>query len=226
VPDRDFRSRQRPETLGGDEKKRKNGNGPPWNRRFRAGDRSETRSGALRRIDRPPARTRGRAGIEGETTMKNYRGLCLAAFLLLCPALVLAQNSKKSKDSLEQTIRKLDLAQADAILRKDFQALDELCAKDFTVNNPRGEISRGSEAVKDLIRTGVINYASFAREIEALLIHGDTVIVMGRETLVPNENSPQAGQTVRRRYTNVWMKRNGKWLLTARHASVIPAPAP
>jgi len=155
--------------------------------------------------------------------MKKTLSFYLAAFLILCPTFVLAQeDSKKPKDTLEQKIRKLDLAQADAILRKDFQALDELCAKDFTVNNPRGEISKGNEAVKELIRSGVVNYASFAREIELVLIYGKTVIVMGRETLVPNENSPQAGQTVRRRYTNIWMKRNGKWLLTARHASVIP----
>ncbi len=155
--------------------------------------------------------------------MKKTFGIYLAAFLILCPTFVLAQeNSKKPKDTLEQIIRKLDLAQAEAILRKDFQALDMLCAKDFTVNNPRGEISKGNEAVKELIRSGVINYASFVREIELVLIHGKTIIVMGRETLVPNENSPQAGQTVHRRYTNIWMKRNGKWLLTARHASIIP----
>ena len=151
--------------------------------------------------------------------MKKTFCFYLAAFLILCPTFVLAQDSKKPKNTLEQKIRKLDLAEA--ILRKDFQALDKLCAKDFTVNNPRGDISRGNEAVKQLIRSGVINYASFVREIEAVLIYGKTVIVMGRETLVPNENSPQAGQTVRRRYTNIWMKRNGKWLLTARHASII-----
>jgi hypothetical protein len=68
-----------------------------------------------------------------------------------------------------------------------------------TVNSPRGEIVKGNEAVKELIRSGVINYASFLREIELVLIHGKTVIVMGRETVVPNENAPQAGQTVRRR---------------------------
>lgn len=155
--------------------------------------------------------------------MKKTLGFYLAAFLILCPTFVLAQeNPKKPKDTLEQKIRQVDLAQAEAILQKDFQALDKLCAKDFTVNNPRGDISKGNEAVKELIRSGVIDYASFVREIEAVLIYGKTVIVMGRETIVPNENSPQAGQTVRRRYTNIWMKRNGKWLLTTRHASVIP----
>lgn len=153
--------------------------------------------------------------------MKKTLRFYLVAFLILCPTFVLAQDSKKSKDTLEQKIRKLDLAEAEAILQKDFGALDKLCAKDFTVNSPRGEIIKGTEAVKELIRSGVINYASFVREIEAVLIHGKTVITMGRETIVPNENSPQAAQTVRRRYTNIWMERNGKWLLTARHASVI-----
>jgi ketosteroid isomerase-like protein len=154
--------------------------------------------------------------------MKKTLGFYVAALMILCPMFVLAQDSRKTKDTLEQKIRKLDIAQAEAILRKDFQALDKLCAKDFTVNNPRGETSKGNEAVKELIRSGVINYASFVREIEVVLIHGKTIIVMGHETLVPNENSPQAGETVRRRYTNIWMKRNGKWLLTARHASIIP----
>ncbi|HEX8368151.1 MAG TPA: nuclear transport factor 2 family protein [Pyrinomonadaceae bacterium] len=157
--------------------------------------------------------------------MKKTFGFYLVAFLILCPTLVLAQASKRPKDTLEQKIRKLDAAQTEAILRKDFQALDELCAEDFTVNNPRGDITKGNEAVKELVRSGVINYASFVREIESVLIHEKTIIVMGRETLVPNENSPQAGQTVHRRYTNIWMKRNGKWLLTARHASLIPEKA-
>jgi len=158
--------------------------------------------------------------------MKKTLGFYLAAFLILCPTFVLAQNSKKPKDTLEQQIRRLDLAEAEAVLLKDFGAIDKLTAEDFTVNNPRGEISKGRETVKELIRSGVINYASFVREIEEVMIYGKTVIVMGRETLVPNENSPQAGQTVRRRYTNIWMKRNGKWLLTARHASVSPEKTP
>lgn len=150
--------------------------------------------------------------------MKLILLAAIAAFFLI--GSVSAQSAKQNA-ALEQEIRKLDSAQAEAILRKDFQALDALCAEDFTVNNPRGEISQGREAVKELIRSNVVSYVSFVREIETVLIHGKTVIVMGRETIVPAENSPQAGRTVHRRYTNVWMKRKGKWLLTGRHASVI-----
>ena len=74
-----------------------------------------------------------------------------------------------------------------------------------------------------LIRNGVIDYSSFARDIETMLFHGETVIVMGSETITPGGRAPLAGQTVHRRFTHFWMKRDGEWRLTARHANAICA---
>src|SRR5215217_9505164 len=82
----------------------------------------------------------------------------------------------KQKDAVEQEIRRLDLAHADAVLRGDLVALDKLWTKDFKVNNPFNEIDKA-----DRIRTGAVTYASFIRVPESVLVHGDTVIVMGRE---------------------------------------------
>jgi len=144
-----------------------------------------------------------------------------AVLLVLFPTVVYSQSLKNRNETLEQQIRRLDLSEAEAILKKDFRILDELSSNDFTTNSPRNEIVRGKEALKELIRRGVVDYASFVREIETVLIHGKTVVTMGSETIVMGQNSPQKGQTIRRRFTNVWMKRNGKWLLTARHASII-----
>ena len=48
------------------------------------------------------------------------------------------------------------------------------------------------------------------------------VIVMGEETVHPNGNAPMAGETVKRRYTNIWREIDGKW--QARHANVICEP--
>ena len=136
-------------------------------------------------------------------------------FAVFIPGSVSAQ-SVKQKAKIEQEIRRLDLAHADAILRGDLPALDKLWTEDFKVNNPFNQVDRA-----DRIRTGVVTYSSFIREPETVLIHGDTVIVMGREIVVPKGNSPDAGKTINRRYTNIWMKRSGRWRLVARHASVI-----
>jgi len=120
--------------------------------------------------------------------------------------------------SVEQEIRKLEQGQVDALLRNDVDEMQTHWSKDYTVNNPRNTVGKASEGP---IRAGTRTYSSFLREIESIIIHGETVIVMGSETVVPNDNSPETGKTIHRRFTNIWMNENGNWLLVARQASVI-----
>lgn len=141
--------------------------------------------------------------------------LFAVALTVLLPCVVSAKGARQ-KAAVEQEVRRLDLAHADAVLRGDLAAMDKLWTKDFIVNNPFNEIDKA-----DRIRTGAVTYSSFERVPEAIVVHGDTVIVMGHETVVPKGNSPDAGKTINRRYTNIWMKRDGRWRLVARHASVI-----
>ena len=141
--------------------------------------------------------------------------LLVTVLVFVATGLGFGQSAKKN-DAIEQEIRKLDAAQADAVLRGDLAALDKLWSKDFTVTNPFNEISKG-----DNIRSGALTYSSFVRVPEFIQIHKNTVIVMGRETVVPKGNSPDAGKTLNRRYTHIWMKREGKWRLVARHANAI-----
>ena len=138
-----------------------------------------------------------------------------ALLVVFIPSLVLAQSAKQ-KAVIEKEIRRLDLVHADAILRGDLAELDKIWTEDFVVNNPFNGIDRA-----DRIRTGAVTYSSFIRQPESIVVHGNTVIVMGGETAVPKGTSPDAGKTIRRRYTNIWMKRQGKWRLVARQASVI-----
>lgn len=144
------------------------------------------------------------------------RLILLAAALTVLASVFASAQTAKQKVAIEQEIRRLDLAHADAILRGDLPALDRLWTEDFRVNNPFNEIDNANR-----IRTGAVTYSSFVREPESVLVHGSTVIVMGREITVQKGSSPDAGKTINRRYTNIWMKRQGKWRLVARHASVI-----
>jgi len=121
-------------------------------------------------------------------------------------------------NALEQEIRTLEQAQVDALLRNDIAAMKRNWAPDYVVNNPLNEVV---EASKGRIASGTRSYSSFIREVERVLIHGNTVIVMGQEIVVPSGTAPDAGKTIIRRFTNIWMKRDGKWLMTARQATVI-----
>ncbi|HEX6891721.1 MAG TPA: nuclear transport factor 2 family protein [Chryseolinea sp.] len=126
--------------------------------------------------------------------------------------------SEQEKIAIEQEVKKLDLEHADAVLRGDQAAMNKYWTEDFIVTNPFNEIDQA-----DRIKKGIVTYSSFIRQSEAIRVHGNTVIVMGKETVVPKGNSPDAGKTINRRYTNIWMIRDGKWRLIARHANVICA---
>ena len=142
----------------------------------------------------------------------------LVIFNIFAATSLVSGQSTKQNAALDQKIRKLEQDEVDALLQNDLAAMTELWAEDYTVNNPRNEVGKAS---KGPIRAGIRTYSSFLREIEEVLIRGNTIIVMGRETVVPKGPSPDAGQTIYRRFTNIWMRKNGKWLLTARHANVI-----
>mgnify|MGYP001798244268 CR=1 FL=1 len=62
---------------------------------------------------------------------------------------------------------------------------------------------------------------SLTREVEQIIVKGGVVFSMGNETVIPLSDDDIPGQTVKRRYTNIWMKEDGTWKLVARHANVI-----
>jgi hypothetical protein len=121
----------------------------------------------------------------------------------------------------ERTIRSLEAQEATAVLDGDTAALEELMSEQTIVNNPQNGITPNRAGVLDLIKRGLISYSSFHRRIEAVRFNGDIAIVMGLEIVVPKGDAPRAGQTVRRRYTNIWKRSGSTWLSIARHANVI-----
>jgi len=146
--------------------------------------------------------------------MLKYLILAMALFLV-APGLT----AQSDNTVLREKIRKLDLAHAIAILKGDEKALDSLMDDDITVNHPTNRIVKEKKELIDLIHQGVIRYAAFERYPETFLFFNDMVVVMGNETVVPAKGAPKAGTTLQRRYTNIWMMRDGKWRLTVRHAN-------
>ena len=123
---------------------------------------------------------------------------------------------------LADLIRSLEEQERLGVLNRDLAALERLWAEHLLVNNPANTVSPSRAAVLDRVRQGHIHYATFERTIEQMRQHGDVVIVMGGEQIQPAEG-PQAGQTLRRRFSHVWQQQAGAWRLIARHANVIPA---
>ena len=147
--------------------------------------------------------------------------LFIAAVILFAAFAVQAQSNARGTSATETLIRRLDLEAAKAIQDKDTAAIDRIFARDSVTNNPRGGLTAGADGIKELFRTGVIDYASLVREIESVQVRGKTAIVMGRETVTTNARDGRPSRTYERRYTNVWMLDGKTWRIVARHANPI-----
>ena len=103
---------------------------------------------------------------------------------------------------------------------RDADVLRTLWYSAFVVNSPDGVVV---EAKADATDRPVMQKAriSMTRNSEKITFRGDFAFSMGSETIVPGEGQPRAGQTVNRRYTNIWMKQSDGWKLVARHANVV-----
>ncbi len=141
-------------------------------------------------------------------------------FILLFIFHLLINNFSSAQQSHEAVIRRLENAEREAILKGDTTMLYQLMSSKIVVQNPENTIV-GFRQIISRVKTGKINYASFERSIEKITFIGNTSIVMGKEVLVPQGSSQNAGKTITRRFTNIWMKEKDAWKLVARQATIV-----
>lgn len=142
--------------------------------------------------------------------------------LLLIALLILVSNFSLAQQSDEAVIRRLENAEREAILKGDTTVLSQLMSAQIVVQNPENAIVDFNK-IMDRIKGGKINYSTFERSIENIAFINNLEIVMGLEILTPQGTSQNAGKTVKRRFTNIWMKQKDVWKLTARQATIISA---
>lgn len=126
----------------------------------------------------------------------------------------------------EAAIRALEERVRLGVLARDTSALREVWAPTFAVNAPINRVTPSRAVVFDLLTQGLVHYSSYETTIEFLRVDGPLAVVMGAEVVRPTGKAPHAGETVQRRYTHIWRKDDGSWLLVARHANIVVPAAP
>jgi Domain of unknown function (DUF4440) len=115
-----------------------------------------------------------------------------------------------------------EVSRVDAsIINDDPATFAASLADDLVVNNPLNRIA-GRDAVAAFNASGHISYRSYERRIEYAGLRGELVLLMGEEIVTPKgTTNPWSGREVRRRFTDMWKQEGGRWVLTARQATVI-----
>ena len=125
-----------------------------------------------------------------------------------------------AQETNETEIRNLEKMEGEAFVKKDTITLYNLFSPQLVVNTPLNRVAT-LEDVKRLIRLGKIDVASSEKIIEKITFINDMAVVMGHDIVKPQGAMQDAGKTVTRRYTDVWIKSKTSWLLTIRQATII-----
>jgi len=99
-----------------------------------------------------------------------------------------------------------------AVQRGDTATFDRMCADDYVSTNNVGLVRTKAQVIEDL-KSGALKVESMISDDVNVRVQGDTAIVTGRVTTkVQDRGRDTSGQN---RFTQVYMKRNGRWQLVA-----------
>jgi ketosteroid isomerase-like protein len=134
-------------------------------------------------------------------------------------ALILALASGDGRDDVAAAEKK----RFAAMIAGDVAILAPLLADDLTYTHSSGRVDTKAQFL-DNLRSGQQKYFSIAPEDTAVRVYGDTAVSTGRSAM----HVSAAGQEMRFRiqFTDVWVRRDGRWQMVAWQSTRLPEPAP
>jgi ketosteroid isomerase-like protein len=94
----------------------------------------------------------------------------------------------------------------------DVQRFDEILAEDFLCSNPDGSLVDKSRFLAQIARPVMISGLS-AQEVKVRIL-GDVAIIHARTSYTTADGEHRNG-----RYTDVWARRDGRWLAVSAHVT-------
>lgn len=116
-----------------------------------------------------------------------------------------------AKTDLDQ-LHTLNRDYINSVQTMDVKRFDEILSEDFVCSNPDGSMVDRAAFLQQTARPVAITGLE-ARDVDVRLM-GDFAIIHARTTYTLPDGRAGAG-----RYTDIWARRNGKWLAVSAHVT-------
>jgi ketosteroid isomerase-like protein len=143
----------------------------------------------------------------------------MKTFNLLLISFIFVTMLASGQSNDEQEIRRLEKHWTELLDNGDTTSLLKIWSKDYVVNNPNGEIVTPKKIIA-LMKSGH-KFPKIERIIEKITFNQNIAIVMGKELQQPANLTANHEEWVPRRFTNVWIRLENSWQLTARQSSEV-----
>jgi uncharacterized protein (TIGR02246 family) len=119
----------------------------------------------------------------------------------------------------EATIRALEDARYDAVVRGDIAAFVELAHPDLTYTHSTGTVDT-LDSYREKLESGFYDYHRIDHPIDRIVIVGDTALVVGE--MHADITAGGTRKTLANRALAVWVQVDGAWRLLAYQPTVLP----
>jgi ketosteroid isomerase-like protein len=145
----------------------------------------------------------------------------LAVFLSLTTFLIMPSQAGAQTANVEQTLLQLERNWEQANGKNDMAALERILAPEFVTTDSDGRLVTRAEMFARR-KSGAVKYTEFTQDDYKVHVVGDTAVVTGRSTI----KGVRDGKDLigRERWTDVFVRRDGRWLAVASHSSRIATP--
>jgi len=115
-------------------------------------------------------------------------------------------------DSELETLHQLNRNYVRSVEESDVRWFDEHLAADFLNSNPDATLIDRASFLAQIARKSLVTNL---RESDVrVVLRGDFAFIHARTTYVKGDGTPGAG-----RYTDIWWKRDGRWLCVSAHVT-------
>src|SRR3954469_1052227 len=139
--------------------------------------------------------------------------------LVLVAAVSTIGVSAQPAASVEQEVIRLKRTLEDAFVKKDRAVLDRSYAADYVYTHSNGSVLDKAQEIAQAISADA-NWSSISYDDLRVRVYGDAALISGVETLQGKSKGYVPGP---RRFTDVWLKRNGRWHEVGGQSTVVAA---
>ena len=119
----------------------------------------------------------------------------------------------------ERDIRRVEAEICQAFQRGDAASLRPLLDDGFILTSSTGVVTDLAQNLEE-VRTRDPAYDEFRNHDQIVRLHGDAAIVTGITTVKGRSGGKSFAKDFQ--FTDTWVRRDGRWLLAASHASALP----
>jgi ketosteroid isomerase-like protein len=160
--------------------------------------------------------------IEKEDPKRKIVLAAVLAAVVMISAVCSQPGAKSGSGNAEQELLKLEQQWNDAMVKSDIAFLERILAEDYMFTTPEGEVLTKAELLAEM-KSGEDVVASAMTHDMKVRVYGEAAVVTGhssyQETVKGKDISGEY------RWTDTWIKKDGRWQCVADHASKVSGTA-